>query len=205
MSATQRATVLSPDSSADRILAIDYGRKRIGLAVSDPTRVTARPLVTLERTNRRDDLRRLRDLVREHKVKRILVGRPVHLDGTESEMAAEAARFARRVEQNLGLPVEMVEERLTSWEAQQIISSPGSSRRAKPAQVQPSGARRKRVQEALDAVAAAVILRDYLEREHALTAAAQRASAHMSEPEETAAKPRVRVRDRGRAPRRTKD
>jgi putative Holliday junction resolvase len=205
MSATKRASVLPAVSPAERILSIDYGRKRIGLALSDPARVTARPLVTLERTNRRDDLRRLRELAREHKVRRILVGRPVHLDGTESEMAAEAARFARRVEQHLGLPVELVDERLTSWEARQIVSSQRGARHAKAATPAPTGARRKRVQEALDAVAAAVILRDYLEREHALTAAAQQAPVHVTEPEEVVVKPRARVRDRGRAPRRAKD
>ena len=149
---------LSPSSSrrlAGRVLAVDYGRKRLGLALSDELGLTARPLATLERTNRNDDLRRLRELAREHGVALILVGHPVHLDGSSSEMAAEAARFAERVRKQLGLPVEMVDERLSSWEAQQAIAA---TRRAPGGKAGP--ARRGE----LDQVAAAVILRDYLAR-----------------------------------------
>jgi putative Holliday junction resolvase len=167
---------VSPPASAlpaERILAIDYGRRRIGLAISDPARVTARPLSTLERKNRRDDMRRLREVVREHGVRRILVGHPVHLDGSPSEMAAETERFAQRVEKQLRLPVELVDERLSSWEAGEVLASQGKSRSSRSAKTAPAGPRRKKVQHTLDAVAAAVILRDYLEREHALTAAAQ--------------------------------
>lgn len=126
------------------VLAIDYGRRRIGLAISDALGLTARPLATLERTNRRDDLRRLREVVRAHEVRRIIVGNPLHIDGSSSEMAEEARRFAHRVGKNLGLPVELVDERLSSWEA---------------AQLAPRARARSRK---LDQVAAAVILRDYL-------------------------------------------
>src|SRR5215472_15743428 len=126
--APQSNSPLAVATAPERILAIDYGRKRIGLAISDPARVTARPLDTLERVNRRDDLRRLRSIAREHKIRRILVGRPIHLDGTESKMAAEAAAFARRIEKQLGLPVEMVDERLSSWEAGEVMTSQGRSR-----------------------------------------------------------------------------
>jgi putative Holliday junction resolvase len=168
---------------AERILAIDYGRRRIGLAISDPARVTARPLATLERKNRRDDMRRLRGVVRENGVRRILVGHPVHLDGSASEMAAEAERFARRVEKELRLPVELVDERLSSWEAGEVLASQGKSRSSRTQKTAPAGARRKKVQHTLDAVAAAVILRDYLEREHALTAAAQRDKARTKDRE----------------------
>ncbi|MBI1738847.1 MAG: Holliday junction resolvase RuvX, partial [Acidobacteria bacterium] len=65
-----------------RVLAIDYGRKRIGVAISDELGMTARPLETLERTNRRNDLRRLRELACKHEVARIVVGNPVRLDGS---------------------------------------------------------------------------------------------------------------------------
>jgi putative Holliday junction resolvase len=175
MKPTQRVSPPAADLPAERILAIDYGQRRIGLAISDPARVTARPLATLERKNRRDDVRRLRGVVREHRVRRILVGHPVHLDGSPSEMAAETERFARRVEKQLRLPVELVDERLSSWEAGEVMASQGRSRSGRSEKAAPAGARRKKVQHTLDAVAAAVILRDYLEREHALTAAAQSA------------------------------
>ena len=85
------------DSRSGRILAIDYGQKRIGLAISDEMGLTAQPLQTLQRTNRRNDIRRLREIARKHAVRRIVVGHPVHLDRTESEMAAEATRFAARL------------------------------------------------------------------------------------------------------------
>ena len=149
-SATQATVPQRSVNSSGRILAIDYGRKRFGLAISDEARMTSRPLATLERTNRRNDLRRLRLLVREHEVRFIVVGLPLRLDGTTGEMAEEAKRFATRLAQHLGLPVELMDERLTSWEAGQITvnTKVRSSRQDKKA--------------ARDHVAAAVILRDYL-------------------------------------------
>jgi len=135
-----------------RILAIDYGQKRIGLAVSDELQMTAQPLQTLVRMNRRNDIRRLREVVRKHEVRRIVVGHPLHLDGTESEMAAEAAQFAKRIAKELGLLVALADERLSSWEAGQLHAA--STRKA----------RRRRT---VDEIAAAVILRDYLAQLHA--------------------------------------
>lgn len=134
-----------------RILAIDYGRKRIGLALSDELGLTARPLGTLVRTNRANDLRRLRDACRAHAVGRILVGRPVHMDGSAGEMADEAQRFAARLAKELGIETEMVDERLTSWEAERMLAGTSpQSRKRKP----------------LDALAAAVLLRDHLVHIH---------------------------------------
>lgn len=132
-----------------RILAIDYGKRRIGLAISDEMGLTARPLAVLTRTNRRNDLRRLRELAREHAVGRIVVGQPLNMDGSAGSMAEEAARFAARIQKELGLPVELADERLSSWEAEQM---------------RPSKAGRHGV--AKDDIAAAVILRDFLERRH---------------------------------------
>jgi len=134
---------------SSRILAVDYGRKRIGLALSDELGVTAQPLVTLTRTNRRNDLRRLREICRKHSVARILVGHPLHMTGESSPMADEAALFAARLQKDLGIEVELVDERLTTWEAAQTMAEVKSS------------SRRKRAP--LDDVAAAVLLRDYLE------------------------------------------
>lgn len=140
------------DVKAARILAIDYGRKRIGLAISDELGLTAQPLVTLVRKNRREDLRRLRDVCRRHGVTRILVGHPLHITGAVGEMADEAARFAARLKKELGIVVELMDERLTTWEAQQTMAELKSS------------SRRKRT--SVDDVAAAVLLREYLDRRH---------------------------------------
>src|ERR1700758_5383668 len=105
------------------ILAIDYGKKRLGLALSDERRVTSQPYAIWTRINRRRDLARLRDLIRQHVVRHIIVGLPLHLDGTVSEMSEEAKAFATRVHKALGVPVEMMDERLSSWEAAQTLAS----------------------------------------------------------------------------------
>jgi putative Holliday junction resolvase len=135
-----------------RILAIDYGRKRIGLAVSDELHLTARPLGALLRKNSRQVLRCVSQIARENSVGKILIGHPLHLNGRNSEMAVEAERFAARVQKQLGLPVEMVDERLTSWEAEQQLAGLQGARG------------RARTRHNLDSVAAAILLREYLER-----------------------------------------
>ena len=113
------------------ILAIDYGKKRLGLALSDESGATSRPFATWTRTNRRRDLARLRDLVRQQKVCRIVVGLPLHLDGMPSEMSEEVKRFSARVEKAIGIPVELMDERLSSWEAKQTIAGMDPRRSAR--------------------------------------------------------------------------
>jgi putative Holliday junction resolvase len=135
------------------VLAIDYGRRRLGLAVSDPSRIAARPLATWTRSNRRHDLARLRNLCREQEISRIVVGWPLQLSGARGDMASEAASFADRIRKDLGIPVELVDERLSSWEAEQVVAH---DRAAKGRSRNPKHRR-------LDDVAAAVILRDYLQ------------------------------------------
>ena len=143
------------------ILAIDYGRKRLGLALSDELCVTSRPFAIWTRINRRRDLARLRELVRQQAVRRIVIGLPLHLDGTQSEMSEEAKGFAGRVEKALGIPVEMMDERLTSWEAEQTVGMNKSAASSRGGREQRAGRKR---QTSFDDVAAAVILRDYLNR-----------------------------------------
>jgi putative Holliday junction resolvase len=152
------------------ILAIDYGKVRIGLALADIETALPRPLTTIERVNRNEDMRRLRELTREHAVKEIVVGLPLRLDGTRGEMAEEATRFGDRVRKQLGLPVEMVDERLTSWEAERLLEEQAGKvfRDASvPAHVHASAhanVRKKKQAEraTVDAMAAAVILKEYL-------------------------------------------
>ena len=144
-----------------RILALDYGRARIGLALADAETALAQPLGTLDRINRNEDMRRLRELVREHEVMQIVVGLPLRLDGTHGDMAHEAARFGQRVHKQFGLPVQMVDERLTSWEAERLLEEQqgrtihdASSRKRKKQNEKPG----------VDAIAAALILKEYLDR-----------------------------------------
>lgn len=140
--------------SAGRVLAIDYGRRRLGLAISDDLRLTARPLATWTRSNRRQDVARLRSLCREQGISQILVGCPLLLGGDRGEMSLEAASFADRIRKELGIPVELVDERLSSWEAEQTLAETAGAK----------GRLRTRQQHKLDELAAAVILRDYLHR-----------------------------------------
>jgi putative holliday junction resolvase len=137
------------ESKARRILAIDYGRRKIGLALSDELCLTARPLATILRVNRRTDLKRLGQICKENSVGRVIVGHPLHLSGEAGEMADEAARFAGRLRKETGIETELVDERLTSWQAQQLAGERSSNRR--------KGA-------PLDDLAAAILLREYLER-----------------------------------------
>ena len=145
----QAASASHEDSG--RILAVDYGRKKIGLALSDPLRMTAQPLSTLLRANREKDLARLRQICRVNEVRLIVVGHPLHITGEAGDMADEAARFASRLRKNLGIPVELLDERLTTWEAREISHRGEGSPSERP----------------LDELAAAVLLREYLARDPA--------------------------------------
>ena len=147
------------------ILAVDYGRARIGLALADAETRMAQPLSTMERINRNEDMRRLREMVREHGVKQIVVGLPLRLDGTRGEMAEEVERFAQRVRKQIGVPVEMVDERLTSWEAERLLEEV-QGRFIHDEKL--SGGKKSKNAKAkmgVDAVAAAVILKEYLDRQ----------------------------------------
>ena len=148
-------------SATGKILAVDYGRARIGLALAESVEGIAQPFGTLHRINRNEDLRRLREFVREHTVKLVLVGLPLRLDGSRSEMAEEVERFAKRVRQQIGVPVEMADERLTSWEAERLLEEE-FGRKSK----QTDGASKKKGSEkfTVDSVAATIILREYLAR-----------------------------------------
>ena len=147
------------------ILAVDYGRARIGLALADSETRMAQPISTLERLNRNEDMRRLRELVRENSVKQIVVGLPLRLDGTRGEMAEEAERFAQRMRKQIGVPVEMVDERLTSWEAERLLEEVQG--RFIHEEKLTGHKKQKSVQAkmSVDAVAAAVILKEYLDRQ----------------------------------------
>jgi putative Holliday junction resolvase len=108
-------------------------------------------------------MRRLREIVREHEVGQIVVGLPLRLDGTRGEMAEEAARFGERVRKQLGIPVEMVDERLTSWEAERLLEEQ-SGRSLRDTSAHLSTKRKIPAKASVDALAAAVILKEYLER-----------------------------------------
>ena len=148
------------------ILAIDYGRSRIGLAIADDDSALARPFDTLKRINRNEDMRRLREIAHEHRVGQIVVGLPLRLDGTRGEMAEEVTRFAMRVRKQISLPVELVDERLTSWEAERLLEEQ-AGRTLRHTSAGEKKHQSKHARATVDAVAAAVILKEYLDRLHA--------------------------------------
>ncbi|MBS7401056.1 MAG: Holliday junction resolvase RuvX [Eubacteriales bacterium] len=127
-----------------RCLGIDYGRRRIGLALSDPTLLIATPLVIIENRGLKKNLLRIMDIVEKNDVGQIVVGLPLHVNGDESEMSREARHFGSMFTA-LGLPVAFVDERYTSVEAESII---GDDPRSKSL---------------VDKVAASIILQMYLD------------------------------------------
>jgi len=154
------------DTAAGKILALDYGRKKIGMALADCEARVAEPHTTLERINRNEDMRRLREFVRDHGIRQIIVGLPLRLDGTPSAMAEEATRFAERLRKQIGVPVEMVDERLTSWQAEQLLEQEFGRRitHHETPHGRKKNARASEDKYSVDAVAAMVILREYLAR-----------------------------------------
>ena len=134
--------------SAGRVLGLDYGTRRVGVAVSDPLGITAQPRVVLDARDPRL-MEQIAGLATELGVERVVVGLPVSLNGTEGPAAAAAREFAAAVGEATGLPVELADERFTSVSAERVLVEAGLS-----------GRRRRAVR---DRVAAAVMLQAYLD------------------------------------------
>jgi putative holliday junction resolvase len=133
-----------------RILAIDPGMKRIGVAVSDESQTIARPLNRIERTAWKKVLLTVKDLVSEFDAAALVIGLPFNFDGTESEMSAEARELQRKFALSLDIPVFLQDERATSYEAKGRLWEKGAD----------LAVTRKQV----DSEAAAIILSDFLDR-----------------------------------------
>jgi putative holliday junction resolvase len=136
-----------------RILGLDYGEKRIGLAVSDPTGTIASPLTTLtRRAGKRPPWAELERLVQEYEVNELVVGLPLDLAGEERDWSREVREFGDRLAGRTGLPLHWIDERLTSVQAERAVRGSGLRR----------GQREEK--ERVDAAAAAIILQQFLER-----------------------------------------
>jgi putative Holliday junction resolvase len=140
-----------------KYLALDVGEKTIGLAVSDPLGLAPRPLATLSRRGARTDVPALDQLAREHGAEALLVGYPVHVSGEAGTAAARAARLARQLKAKTGLPVLGIDERYSTLEAEEFLRE--------------AGGRRGRRRPDDHAVAAALILRRFLEEGEAVVLA----------------------------------
>jgi putative Holliday junction resolvase len=132
-----------------RILAIDFGMRRMGLAVSDALGMTAQGLPTLARTRVEDDLRKIQELAEEYSTERVIVGNPLGHGGGETTMSRQAAEFAEKLRRRVNCPVLLWDERLTSVEANRALRAAGLS----------LGKRRR----AVDRVAASLLLQNYLD------------------------------------------
>lgn len=132
-----------------RILAIDYGSRRIGLAVTDELGVTAQGLPTLHRTNKRNDLDHLRRTIKHYGVGEIVVGLPLRMSGDTGIQAEKVEEFAEILRARFKLPVQLFDERLTSVEANRVLDEAAMSDQ-----------RRKQV---VDQLAAVLILQAFLE------------------------------------------
>ena len=110
-----------------RVLALDVGKKRIGLALSDELGITAQGLPTLYRTTIREDLAALQELVIARDVKLLLVGHPLNMSGTEGRQAVYTKEFAERLRKKTDVAVRYWDERLTSVEAGRVLRSSGIS------------------------------------------------------------------------------
>ncbi len=131
-----------------RLLALDVGDKRIGVAVSDELGILATPLTVIQHTNWRKDIARVLEIARQENVVGIVVGVPYYLDGTESEQTRKVKRFIQRLRERTDLPVYEWNEALSTEEAETRLRQAG---------------RKRHPGEAIDAEAAAVILQEFLE------------------------------------------
>lgn len=132
-----------------RILAIDPGEKKTGLAVSDPTGLVARPLTTLDHKSRDDDATRIAALAAEQQAEMILVGHALDASGQPGPQARRAERLAEAIRQHTSLPVNLYDESHSTQAAQAAMLAAGKKRRDRRAQIH--------------AVAAAALLQSYLD------------------------------------------
>ena len=153
----QKETLNSPDltdisgaPNAGRLVAIDPGTKRVGVAVCDEHRVISRPLPAIQRTSWKKLLLQIKNTLAEFDAVALVVGLPYNFDGTESDMSREARDMARKFALSLSVPVFLQDERATTYEARGRLWSAGLE----------GGAVRKRV----DSEAASIILNDFLAR-----------------------------------------
>ncbi len=141
--------------SKGRLLALDLGTKRIGVAVSDELQFTVRPICVIERASWKKVLKQIIAYLKNFDAVGLVLGLPYNTDGSESAMSAEARRLARNFSLSISIPVILMDERLTSYEAKGYLTKIGLSL--------------KEIRKRVDSEAAAIILSDFIElRNHLL-------------------------------------
>lgn len=131
-------------------MALDFGTKAIGVALSDELQLTARPLTTLRRDKLKfvEVLERLAAFVAEHEVGRLVVGLPLNMDGTRGPATSRVESFIAELRRHVTIPIQTIDERLTSYEADELLRARGANQRERRAKS--------------DEYAALLILQDYL-------------------------------------------
>ena len=132
-----------------RILALDLGRKRIGLAISDELGITAQGLPNLERTNKRTDLGALAEIARERQIGLFLLGNPLNMGGSEGRQSGWVREFADALTAHTGIPVKLWDERLTTVAASRVLRESGIGLEKRKA--------------AVDRLSAVILLQSYLD------------------------------------------
>ncbi len=129
-------------------MALDYGKRRVGVALCDEMGIAVKPVPALANKGRRDLLTRIRRLVELHQVEGLVIGLPLNMDGTTGESATEARKFMQILQSELNIPLTAVDERLTTIEAAELWKT--------------MSPRRQRKYRSVDSLAAALILQRFL-------------------------------------------
>ena len=132
-----------------RLMCLDVGTKRIGIAVSDLLNITAQGVETLQRTSFEKDLQRYKEIIEKYDVKRIIIGLPKNMNGTIGPMAEAVNEYADKLKENIDIPIEMYDERLSTKIASQALIQ--------------GNVRREKRKNYVDMIAASIILQSYMD------------------------------------------
>ncbi len=136
----------------ERVLALDMGTKRTGLALSDPLGISAQGLGVLHRTTLKEDLAAVEKLIHDHDVKLLVIGLPRNMDGSYGPAAERIRYFAEELRKHISIPIHLQDERLTTAQAQKVLIE--------------GHMRREKRKEVIDKQAAVLILQQYLDQHH---------------------------------------
>lgn len=134
----------------ERILGIDVGDKRIGVAVTDPLQITAQGVMTLKRKTRDDDLEAFRELIAKYEIKKVVAGLPLNMDGSESAQTRKTVNFCQFIKKRLDVEIIYIDERLTSSWSEKVLIEGNVSRENR--------------KDYIDMLAAQIILQSYMDR-----------------------------------------
>ena len=137
-----------------RVLGIDFGERRVGLALSDPSATIAQPLPTLlRRAGKRPPVAAIAQVIEQNDVDRVVIGLPLNLNGDETEWTAAVRQFGEKLSQRAGIPIHYLDERMTSVQAERAVRGSGLKKSE------------REQKQRIDAAAAVLLLQTYLDRQ----------------------------------------